>query len=890
MDHFYNQPIDDLLRQFDVTPDAGLSDEEVKRRLAEHGPNRLESKKQKSLLSMFFEQFKSSMVVILFIAAIISGVIGVMHNEGLVESYVILAILIINAIIGAMQEMKAQSSLEALNRMSSPQTKVLRAGQVAEVVSTEIVPGDIVILDTGDIIPADLRLIEAVNLKIQESALTGESVPVEKTDVLLEEKEIPLGDRDNMAFSTSIVTYGRGKGVVVGTGMRTEVGKIAHMLQHTEETETPMGKRLQQLGRVLGYVALGICAVIFIVGVSYGNDWMDMLMMAVSLAVAAIPEGLQIVSTIVLAIGVQRLVKLNAIVRTLPSVETLGSTTVICSDKTGTLTQNKMTVVEGWTGGNRVDFRNPPLPEELDSDEKTLLHTSLLCTDAHLKMTDDGKHVTAGDPTETAIVDIALSLKMNKVTLEEQYPRVEEVPFDSERKRMATINRMEEGQLRANVKGGLDEVLSVSSQILIHGKVRPITEEDRETIREDNHRMAQSALRVLAVAYKNMDALPSVVSAETVEQELVFVGLLGLIDPARPEVVEAVKKCKTAGIRPVMITGDHKVTAVAIAEEIGIYKEGKKAITGTDLVEMTDEALYRDVQDYAVYARVAPEHKVRIVKAWQSQGDIVAMTGDGVNDAPALKQADIGVSMGIVGTEVAKDASDVILTDDNFATIVGAVEEGRRIYDNILKAIQFLLSANVGEVLLIFIASIFNIGNPLTPILILWINLVTDSLPALALSMDPAEQDIMTRKPRDPRMGFFSKGMIWRIIYQGTTIGLISLAAYMIGFRDGGQPLGQTMAFAVLGFSQFFHIRNLHSNRRSSFRTSIFSNKPLLGAIFLSALFLLAVLMIPAVRNIFGVVEMDSMHWIYVGALSLVPIVVVELVKVLRLNHTKDEY
>ena len=890
MDHFYNQPIDDLLRQFDVTPDAGLSDEEVKRRLAEHGPNRLESKKQKSLLSMFFEQFKSSMVVILFIAAIISGVIGVMHNEGLVESYVILAILIINAIIGAMQEMKAQSSLEALNRMSSPQTKVLRAGQVAEVVSTEIVPGDIVILDTGDIIPADLRLIEAVNLKIQESALTGESVPVEKTDVLLEEKEIPLGDRDNMAFSTSIVTYGRGKGVVVGTGMRTEVGKIAHMLQHTEETETPMGKRLQQLGRVLGYVALGICAVIFIVGVSYGNDWMDMLMMAVSLAVAAIPEGLQIVSTIVLAIGVQRLVKLNAIVRTLPSVETLGSTTVICSDKTGTLTQNKMTVVEGWTGGNRVDFRNPPLPEELDSDEKTLLHTSLLCTDAHLKMIDDGKHVTAGDPTETAIVDIALSLKMNKVTLEEQYPRVEEVPFDSERKRMATINRMEEGQLRANVKGGLDEVLSVSSQILIHGKVRPITEEDRETIREDNHRMAQSALRVLAVAYKNMDALPSVVSAETVEQELVFVGLLGLIDPARPEVVEAVKKCKTAGIRPVMITGDHKVTAVAIAEEIGIYKEGKKAITGTDLVEMTDEALYRDVQDYAVYARVAPEHKVRIVKAWQSQGDIVAMTGDGVNDAPALKQADIGVSMGIVGTEVAKDASDVILTDDNFATIVGAVEEGRRIYDNILKAIQFLLSANVGEVLLIFIASIFNIGNPLTPILILWINLVTDSLPALALSMDPAEQDIMTRKPRDPRMGFFSKGMIWRIIYQGTTIGLISLAAYMIGFRDGGQPLGQTMAFAVLGFSQFFHIRNLHSNRRSSFRTSIFSNKPLLGAIFLSALFLLAVLMIPAVRNIFGVVEMDSMHWIYVGALSLVPIVVVELVKVLRLNHTKDEY
>ena len=890
MDQIYNQPVDALLQQFDVTSDAGLTDEEVKRRMDTHGPNRLDTTKQKSLLSMFFEQFMSSMVVILFIAAIISGVIGVMHDEGLVESFVILAILIINALIGTVQEMKAQSSLEALNRMSSPHTKVLRGGQVTEVVSTEIVPGDIVLLDTGDIIPADLRLIESVNLKIQESALTGESVPVEKTAVQLQEKEVPLGDRDNMAFSTSMVTYGRGKGLVVATGMQTEVGKIAHMLQHTEATETPMGKRLQQLGKVLGYVALAICVVIFIVGVSYGNDWMEMLMMAVSLAVAAIPEGLQIVSTIVLAIGVQRLVKLNAIVRTLPSVETLGSTTVICSDKTGTLTQNKMTVVEGWTGGNRVDFRNAPLPEELDSDERRLLQAALLCTDAHLKMLPDGKHETAGDPTETAIVDVALALKMNKVTLEEQFPRVGEVPFDSERKRMATINRMEEEQLRVNVKGGLDEVLSVSTQIHIHGKVRPITDEDRETIREENHRMALSALRVLAVAYKDIDALPAEVSAETVEQELVFTGLLGLIDPARPEVVEAVKKCKSAGIRPVMITGDHKVTAVAIAAEIGIFREGDKAITGTDLVEMSDEALYRDVQDYAVYARVAPEHKVRIVKAWQSQGEIVAMTGDGVNDAPALKQADIGVAMGIVGTEVAKDASDVILTDDNFATIVGAVEEGRRIYDNILKAIQFLLSANVGEVLLIFIASIFNIGNPLTPILILWINLVTDSLPALALSMDPAENDIMTRQPRDPRKGFFSRGMIWRIIYQGATIGLISLAAYMIGVRDGGQPLGQTMAFAVLGFSQFFHIRNLHSNRRSSFRTSIFSNKPLLGAIFISALLLLAVLMIPAVRDIFGVVVMDPMHWIYVGVLSLVPIVVVEMVKLMRLNHTKDEY
>lgn len=897
MKPYHKQPAEELLMHFNSNVNTGLSTEEVKQRLSSHGPNELKSTKQKSLVTMFFEQFKSSMVVILFIAAIISGIIGVMHHEGLTESYVILAILIINAIIGTVQERKAQSSLDALNRMSAPQTKVLRGGQVAEVVSTAIVPGDIVILDTGDIIPADLRLLEAVNMKVQESALTGESVPVEKHDGLLEEDEVPLGDRDNMAFSTSVVTYGRGKGLVVATGMETEVGKIAHMLQHTENTDTPMGKRLHQLGRILGYVALGICALIFGVGILYGNDWLEMLMMAVSLAVAAIPEGLQIVSTIVLAIGVQRLVKLNAIVRTLPSVETLGSTTVICSDKTGTLTQNKMTIVEGWSGGNRIDFRNAPLPEELDEDERMLLMSSLLCTDAHLKTTEEGSHETAGDPTETAIVDVALELKMNKNELEKQYPRLQEVPFDSERKRMATINRMEEGQLRVNVKGGLDEVLSVSTDILIHGKVRPLTDEDRSTILEENHRMAQSALRVLAVAYRDIDAVPAEVNVETVEKELVFVGLLGLIDPARPEVVEAVKKCRTAGIRPVMITGDHKVTAVAIADEIGIYQEGDRAITGNDLAAMTDESLRHDVKDYSVYARVAPEHKVRIVQAWQSQGQIVAMTGDGVNDAPALKQADIGVSMGIVGTEVAKDASDVILTDDNFATIVGAVEEGRRIYDNILKAIQFLLSANVGEVLLIFIASIFNIGNPLTPILILWINLVTDSLPALALSMDPAEKDIMTRRPRDPNQGFFTRGMIWRIIYQGSTIGLISLAAYLIGLHDGKQAgledpevLGRTMAFAVLGFSQLLHVRNLHSNKRSSFRTSVFSNLALLGAIFMSALLLLGVLLIPSVSNIFGVMPMDNLHWVYVGALSLVPIAVVELVKLMRLNHTKDEY
>jgi Ca2+-transporting ATPase len=886
----YSQSIEDILQQAGADLHSGLSMETAEERLAEYGPNRLESTKLKSPYIIFFEQFKSSMVLILLVAAIISAVIGVMEGEGLVETFVILAILVVNAIIGTIQELKAQSSLEALNKMSSPHSKVLRGGQVEEVISTDIVPGDIVVLDTGDIIPADLRLIETANLKIQESALTGESVPVEKNSGTLEDMEIPLGDRNNMAFSTSMVTYGRGKGVVIATGMRTEVGKIAHMLQNTQATETPMGKRLEQLGKVLGYVALGICAFIFLVGLLYGNDWLEVLMMAVSLAVAAIPEGLQIVSTIVLAIGVQRLVKLNAIVRTLPSVETLGSTTVICSDKTGTLTQNRMTVVEGWSGGNRIDFRNDPPAGELDSNVNLLLQTALLCTDAHLKILADGKHETSGDPTETAIVDVALGMKKNKLILEQQFPRVGEVPFDSERKRMSTINRMGEGCFRIHVKGGLDEILDVTSQILIHGTIRPITDEDREIIHKENLRMAKSALRVLGVAYKDMDSVPPEVTVDTVEKELVFVGLLGMIDPARPEVVEAVRKCRTAGIRPVMITGDHKITAIAIASEIGIYRDGDKGITGSDLEETSQDMLNRTVQDYSVYARVAPEHKVRIVQAWQSQGDIVAMTGDGVNDAPALKQADIGVSMGIVGTEVAKGASDVILTDDNFATIVGTVEEGRRIYDNILKAIQFLLSANVGEILLIFIASIFNIGNPLSPILILWINLVTDSLPALALSMDPAEKDIMTRKPRNPRKGFFTKGMIWRIFYQGTTIGLISLAAYIMGYVDGGRPLGQTMAFAVLGFSQLLHVRNLHSNKISSFQTSLWSNKPLLGAIFLSTLLLLLVLLIPGVMFVFGVVEMDSTHWLYVVGLSLLPIVIVELMKLFKINHSRDEY
>ena len=893
MKQFYKYSIKDTESELGVTPDKGLSSDEVEKRLQEYGQNLLTAKEKKSLLALFFEQFKSFMVLILLIAAAVSGVIGVIHGEGLLDTYIILGILMVNAIIGVVQERNAESSLEALNKMSSPHSKVLRNGEVSEISATDIVPGDIVVLDTGDIIPADLRLTETVNLKIQESALTGESVPVIKHTNTLEGEDLPLGDRENMAFSTGMVTYGRGRGIVVATAMQTEVGKIADMLQHTESTETPMKRRLEELGKILGYVALAICALIFVVGILYGNDILDMFMMAVSLAVAAIPEGLQVISTVVLAMGVKRLVKSNAIVRTLPSVESLGSATVICSDKTGTLTQNKMTVVEGWTTGGNISFKNDSEHqtsyEEMSDEEKTLLMGGLLCTDAHLKVLPDGTAENSGDPTETAILDVALQFGINKNEVEDKYKRVSEVPFDSERKRMATINKHPDGQLIVNVKGGLDEVLSVTKNILIDGTVRAINDEDIATITEQNNNMAQKALRVLAIAQKELSGIPEDVNHETIETDLIFVGLLGMIDPARPEVIEAVKKCKTAGIRPIMITGDHKITAVAIAQEIGLFGEGDIALTGSELEKISDEDLFKNVHKYSVYARVAPEHKVRIVKAWQSHGEVVSMTGDGVNDAPALKQADIGTAMGIVGTEVAKDASDIILTDDNFATIVSAIEEGRRIYDNILKSIQFLLSSNVGEVLLIFVASIFNLGNPLLPIHILWINLVTDSLPALALSVDPAEKDIMTRKPRDTQQGFFTKGMTWRIVYQGITIGIISLFAYLLGKHDGGQQLGQTMAFAVLAFAQLFHVRNLHSNRKSSFRTNIFKNKALIAGIAISAAMMLLILLYPPFMKAFKLVEMNTIHWVYVLGLSLVPIVVVELFKLFKINSFKDE-
>jgi Ca2+-transporting ATPase len=667
------------------------------------------------------------------------------------------------------------------------------------------------------------------------------------------------------------------------------VGKIADMLQHAEETETPMSRRLGQLGKLLGITALIICALIFIVGILYGNSILDMFMTAVSLAVAAIPEGLPAVSTIVLAIGVQRMVKKNAIIRTLPSVETLGSATVICSDKTGTLTQNKMTVVEAYVNHKR-DLINRAAPASvLNEEEMRLLSISVLCADAQLRISEDGRISYTGDPTETALLDFGVLHNILKDKIEKEYPRVAEIPFDSERKRMTTVNRMSEKVTRVNVKGGLDEVLSVCNRILIKGEVRPITKEDAGLIRDTNEEMANSALRVLAMAYKDLPRAPQSVEIGELENELIFIGLLGMIDPARPEVVAAVAECNTAGIRPVMITGDHKSTAMAIAKEIGIFKEGSVAITGAELERLSEEEFNANVANYTVYARVAPEHKVRIVKAWQSHNEVVAMTGDGVNDAPALKQADIGAAMGIVGTDVAKGAADMVLTDDNFATIVSAVEEGRRIYDNILKAIQFLISSNIGEIFLLLITSIFNMGTPLLPIHILWINLVTDSLPALALSVDPAEKDIMKRKPRSNKKGFMTNGMIWRIMYQGAMLGGIPLIAFIMGLREQGIVLGQTMAFATLMFVELVHVRNMHSNTRLSITTDPMRNKPLIGAILVSAGLALIVLLVPPVRDAFRLTALDGEHWLIVALLALIPLAVVDIFKLLKINTTRDE-
>ena len=884
-----------------------MSNEQVNENRQKYGTNELQTKKKKSTIVKFLEQFKDFMIIVLIIAAIISGVVGYIEGEGITDSIIILIVVILNAVIGVIQENKAEKSLEALQKLSAHVSKVIRNGKMEVIPAKELVPGDIVVLDTGDYVPADLRIIEAVNLKSQEASLTGESVPVEKSANTIEQEEVDLGDRENMLFSSSLITYGRGKGIVVETGMNTEVGKIAGIINSAEETQTPLQEKLNKLGKTLGIAALVICAIIFVIGLLYGKDPIEMFMTAVSLAVAVIPEGLAAVSTIVLAIGVQRMVKRHAIVKKLPAVETLGSTTVICSDKTGTLTQNKMTVEKIFYNGKLLDAEE--VKQNIDKNLEKLVYISMLCNDTKISANNE----LTGDPTETALVDMGFNLQFEK-NIYDKNPRIKEIPFDSDRKLMTTVNKINNKYV-VLTKGGVDELLARCNKYLYDGEERNDLENYKKVITKNNENMAKDALRVLSMAYKEIDHEPTDEEMKDIEQDLIYVGMVGMIDPPRLEVKDAVDKCKKAGIKTVMITGDHKITAIAIAKSLGILQSEEEALTGAELEKMSDEDLTKNIRKYSVYARVSPEHKVRIVKAWQANGEIVAMTGDGVNDAPALKTADIGCAMGIVGTDVSKEAADVILTDDNFATIVSSVEEGRRIYDNILKAIQFLLSSNVGEVITLFVAILITplLGNlfgidinlivPLLPIHILWINLVTDSLPALALAVDPPQKDVMDRKPNKNK-SVFTKGMIWRIVYQGILIGVITIVAFIVGLATPDENLpviegltneeikveiGQTMAFCVLAFSQLVHVFNVRDNKTSIFKTGIFSNKQLILAVLASAALMLGILLIPALRHVFSIPVLPVGNILEIVVLSIMPLIVVELFKLIKINTSKSE-
>ena len=903
---WFHKSVKEVIKTLNTDEEKGLSQEEVSKRYEKYGKNELKAKPKKSLFVKFLEQFKDFMIIVLIIAAIVSGIVGIHEGEGIADTIIILIVVVVNAIIGVAQESKAEKSLEALQKLSSHVAKVIRDGKLVVVQSAELVPGDIVVLDTGDYIPADLRIIEAVNLKSQESALTGESVPVEKISDAIEDENIGLGDRKNMLFSSSLVTYGRGKGIVVETGMKTEVGKIAEMINETKDEATPLQVKLNNLGKTLGIVALSICAVIFVVGLLYGKSALNMFMTAVSLAVAAIPEGLAAVSTIVLAIGVQRMVKRNAIVKKLPAVETLGSASVICSDKTGTLTQNKMTVKKVFANGELINLEDI---KDFNEELRQLFQAQMLCNDT--KVAEDG--TLSGDPTETALVDMGNRANFNL----EKYPRVAEIPFDSDRKLMTTVHKLEgENKFIVYTKGGVDELLKCCTTYAKNGEIESDLNNYKQRIQECNKTMAEGALRILAAGYKIINHTISDEDMKKLESGLTFVGMVGMIDPPREEAKEAVKKCITAGIKTVMITGDHKLTAIAIAKELGILQNESEAVTGNELENMTDEELKQKVRNISVYARVSPEHKVRIVKAWQANGEIVAMTGDGVNDAPALKKAEIGCAMGIVGTDVAKEAADVILTDDNFATVVSAVEEGRRIYNNILKAITFLLSSNIGEIVVLFLAllltpvfaSAFGIPHELInelevllPVQILWVNLVTDSLPALALAYDPADKGIMKKKPMKNTKGIFTKGMTWRIIYQGIMIGLLTLSAFIIGLATTTEPMqglslaetkievGQTMAFITLALSELVHVFNIRNSKESIFKSNPFNNRILLLAILVSAALMFIVLLVPSLTSIFGIVRLPLHNIEETALLVIAPLVIVEIFKLLKINGTKNE-
>ncbi|AIQ68536.1 cation-translocating P-type ATPase [Paenibacillus graminis] len=858
------------------TREQGLSPDEAAQLLERHGRNVLKETQTKSLLAKFIEQFKNVMIFILLAAAVLSGILGEWT-----DTVIILLVVILNAVLGVIQENKAEQALEALKSMSSPLARVRRGGQVAEIKSEELVPGDIVLLEAGNVVPADVRLLETASLQTEEAALTGESLPSDKQAGELEGEDLVLGDRTNMAYMSSSVTYGRGVGVVTATGMETEVGRIAGFISEADSDVTPLQKKLDELGKYFTFIILGVCVVIFAVGLLEGRELLDMLLTSISLAVAAIPEGLPAIVTIILALGVQRMAKRKAIIRKLPAVETLGSTEIICSDKTGTLTLNKMTVEKLYVDGQKADAGSSIAG--LPGSER-LVQAMTLCNDSSIdegketEQTKSGKAIL-GDPTETALVDYALSIGTDKRELEKKYPRKGELPFDSDRKLMTTIHEVEDGRFRVLTKGAPDVLLSRCSHIYADGEVIPLTEEHSRRITENNKALADEALRVLAFAFRDHDRLPAEISTEKTERELVFAGLVGMIDPPREEVRDAVAVCRKAGIRPVMITGDHRDTAASIAIRLGIIEDDKAVLTGRELDQISEGDFAGKVSDYSVYARVSPEHKVRIVKAWRQKGKIVAMTGDGVNDAPALKAADIGVGMGITGTDVAKGVSDMVLADDNFTTIVVAVEEGRKVYSNIRKSIQFLLSANLGEVLTLFIATMIG-WRILEPIHILWINLVTDTLPALALGLEKAGSDVMARKPRKSSSSIFAGGVGSGIIYQGIIEAALTLLVYYWAHTHYNEGVAVTMAFATLGLLQITHAFNVRSNTKSLFQIGWFTNPYMLGASVISGLLLVLVIIIPGLNEWFGVSHLSGLQWGIVCGAAAAIIVIVELVKI----------
>lgn len=864
---WFNKSSEEIIKELSSNVINGLSSADAKLILEKNGPNKLQGKKKKSTFQLFLSQINDAMIYILLVATVISAIVGEIS-----DAIIILIVIFVNAIIGVIQESKAEKALEALKSMSTPKALVKRDGSIIEIPSEEVVVGDIVIIDAGRYIPADLRLIESANLKIEESAFTGESVPAEKnSDIINEENDVPIGDQHNMAFMSTLATYGRGTGIVIATGMDTQIGKIAKMLDAEDENTTPLQKKLAQLGKTLGLAAVGISIVMFIVSMFQGRDFLEMFMTSISLAVAAIPEGLPAIVAIVLALGVQRMIKENAIIRKLPSVETLGSVNIICSDKTGTLTINKMTVKKFYINGETKNL------EEIDiknDESKLLVDGMILCNDATSK---DG--VQTGDPTEVALIDVGNKINIFKEDLNKAHKRVNEIPFDSDRKLMTTVNTYDK-VFNVFTKGAIDSILKISNKILINGEIKDFTKEEKEKVLMASNLMSDDALRVLALGYKVIDT--EHVAIDDLEKDLIFVGLMGMIDPPREEVKGSIQVSKNAGIRTIMITGDHKNTAVAIAKELGIANDISEAMSGSEIDTYSDEEFTKIVNNYRVFARVSPEHKVKIVKAFKSHGNIVSMTGDGVNDAPSLKAADIGVAMGITGTDVAKGAADMVLTDDNFTTIVSAVEEGRNIFNNIKKSILFLLSCNLGEVVALFVAILLNWAAPLLPIHILWVNLITDSFPALSLGVDPGDKGVMDLPPRNPKESLFAGRMGKLLILNGILIGITTLFAFVLGeylYPDSLRH-AQTMAFVVLSVSQLFYSLAMRNETKSLFQVGVFKNKWLIGSILLGILLQLTIITIPFTATIFKVYSLTLKDWGIVILISLIPFVINEIIKI----------